>query len=65
LTSVGLTWADGLSDGGAPIFDYRVKSRILGDVEYSVVATDILTQDYTVSDLVLGTTYEFIVEARN
>jgi hypothetical protein len=32
---------------------------------YAVIATGVTTQSYTVTGLVLGTTYEFTVEAQN
>lgn len=64
-TTDGLTWSNGLEDGGQPVIDYRVNRRELGDVDYIVVATGVTTQSHTVTDLVLGTTYEFTVESRN
>jgi hypothetical protein len=33
--------------------------------EYAVIATGITTKSFTVPNLVLGTTYEFTVEAQN
>lgn len=30
ISTLGLTWSDGASDGGAPILDYRVSMAIQG-----------------------------------
>lgn len=61
----GLTWADGINNGGIPILDYRVNFRELNTANYQVVQDGITTQSFTVPNLILGTTYEFTVEARN
>jgi predicted phage tail protein len=60
----GLTWSNGINNGGVPIIDYRINMREQGG-SYSVIATGITSQSYTVIGLVLGTTYEFTVEAQN
>jgi hypothetical protein len=64
-TSDGLTWQDGTLDGGMPVLDYRINIRVSGVGEYVEKASSIATQSHTVSDLVLGTTYDFTVESRN
>jgi hypothetical protein len=63
-TTDGLVWSAGAHDGGLAIIDYRVNRRVEGG-SYSVIASGISTTSYTVDNLVLGTTYEFTVEARN
>lgn len=63
-TTDGLTWADGINNGGVPIIDYRVNMREQGGT-YTVIATGITTQSHTATGLTLGVTYEFAVEARN
>ena len=59
-TTDGLTWADGINNGGVPIIDYTVNYRELGGL-YQEFATGLITKSVTVTGLVLGTTYEFIV----
>lgn len=39
--------------------------RVVGDDNYSIIAIAIAETAYTVQGLVLGTTYQFVVEARN
>lgn len=39
--------------------------RELGDTDYIAVVDGLSTNAYTVTGLVLGTTYEFTVESRN
>jgi hypothetical protein len=56
---------DGESDGGTAIIDYRMNLRIVGASEYTIATSGILDKYYTVTDLALGTNYEFVVEARN
>jgi hypothetical protein len=63
-TTDGLTWDDGTNNGGVAIIDYRINMRVQGGT-YSEIASGIITKSYTATGLVLGTTYEFTVEARN
>jgi hypothetical protein len=63
-TTDGLIWDDGLNNGGVPIIDYRINMRVQGGT-YSEIASSVTTKSYTATGLVLGTTYEFTVEARN
>lgn len=60
-----MVWADGPSNGGISIDDYRVSRRVSGEANFAIVQDGILTTSYTVDGLTLGLTYEFIVEARN
>lgn len=63
-STIGLTWSEGSHDGGLAVEDYRINMAIQGGT-YSVVASGIATTSYVVSGLVLGTTYEWTIEARN
>jgi hypothetical protein len=63
-TTDGLTWEDGVNNGGVAIIDYQISMREQGG-DYSTIATGITAKSYTATGLVLGTTYEFTVEARN
>jgi hypothetical protein len=60
----GLTWSDGVNNGGVAISDYRINMREQGG-SYLAIATGVTTQSYTVTGLTLGTTYEFNIEAQN
>lgn len=63
-TTNGLTWTEGAFNGGLPVIDYRINQKEQGG-SYSEIASGITTTSYTVTSLVVGTTYEFTVEARN
>ncbi len=61
---VGLIWFAPASDGGSPVIDYQVSSKI-GSGAYSVLASDITSKSYTTSSLTSGVIYTFKVAARN
>lgn len=42
-TENGLTWSDGLLDGGAEVIDYRIKMQVLGSGSYSTIALAVTT----------------------
>lgn len=60
----GITWSDGAHDGGLPVLNYRIKMREQGGTLFPI-AVGWTTQSYTVTGLVLGTTYEFTIESQN
>jgi len=62
--TLNLVWLDGPSDGGQPVQDYRVSLREQGGA-FEVIGYVVPQKSITAYDLVLGTTYEFKVEARN
>lgn len=64
-TTDGLTWEDGVNNGGVPIIDYRVNMKVSTDPSFSIIAGSVASTSYTVTSLVLGTTYDFNVEAQN
>ena len=61
---VGLTWSSGASSGGNSISDYRI-SYHAGSDAYSVLASGVPTNSFTVYSLVANTIYTFKIEARN
>jgi hypothetical protein len=63
-TSLGLSWVDGASNGGATVLDYTV-SYVQGDEDYIKLATNVLGQSYTAISLTFGVTYRFKIQARN
>jgi len=36
---IGLTWAEGVYNGGSPVLDYQVEYKIATDSTYSVYAS--------------------------
>jgi len=63
-TVLGLTWADGVENGGLAVLDYRVNIAELGG-SYTVFQSGIVSQSFVVTGLTSGKMYKFKVEARN
>jgi len=63
-SQLALTWSAATFTGGATIEDYRISIAEQGG-SYSVLATGLVTPEYTATGLTFGTTYEFKVESRN
>lgn len=63
-TQIGLTWSEGLSNGGTPVISYRL-SFDQGTNTFVIAASGITTKYFTVTGLTPGTTYKFKIEARN
>ena len=61
---VGLIWSSGSSNGGSPIIDYQISSKI-GSGSYTILATGITTTSYTAASLTADVIYTFKVSARN
>ena len=64
ITTLGITWTDGVSDGGLAVLDYRL-SIALSDESFTIVASGILAKSYIVTGLSTGSIYNFKVESRN
>jgi hypothetical protein len=63
--AIGITWADGISDGGAAVIDYRI-SYDQSTGNYIVLESGITTKTYTTTvTLTSGRTYKFKIESRN
>ena len=61
---VGLTWTDGVSDGGTVIIDYQVQYKV--DNVWVTIATGIKPKSYTTTlSLVAGQSYWFRVISTN
>ena len=60
---VGLTWSAVSYDGGSPVIDYLISSKI-GAGSYSVLATGIQATSYTASSLTADVVYTFKITAR-
>jgi hypothetical protein len=62
-TTLGLTWNEGGSNGGAPVTEYRINIAEQGG-SFSVLAST-ADLNYLATALTSGTTYKFKVEAKN
>lgn len=62
---IGLSWQAGLSNGGSPIIDYQVWYDCGNQSSLTLVAANITTTSYTVTGLIAGHTYVFVVRSRN
>lgn len=62
-TTDGITWANGVNNGGMPIIDYRINIREQGQTDFVIHASEITQVSFTLTGLSLGTTYEVTVEA--
>jgi hypothetical protein len=54
---IGLTWIEGLANGGSVVIDYRV-SLAEESAAYSVIASGVVGLSYTATDLSPGTRYK-------
>lgn len=65
-TSIGLTWSQGLQNGGTPVTSYTLWSdQGSNGNSFQPIASGLLTPSYTVTGLSLGTYYIFKVTATN
>ena len=65
-TTIGMTWQDGLSNGGTEIIDYRVSfDQGTGSNIFFILANSLVLKEYVATGLTSGTTYTFKVQARN
>lgn len=64
-TKVGLTWTNGVSDGGTDIIDYTIQQDQSTGVWKNLVS-GVKTTPYTTTEtLIPGKDYQFRVQARN
>ena len=66
-TTATITWSPPTKDGGAPVTNYVVECRRIGDKKWKVASADVTVPDtvYTVEGLQEETDYEFRVAAEN
>ena len=62
-TQIGLTWSAG-SNGGSPILEYMIYMRV-GSGEWSEHVTGVEIDEYIITGLTTGTTYQFKLLSRN
>lgn len=63
--SITISWSQGLSDGGRPVLDYRVKYALSTSDTFIIASDSILTNTYTINGLQAGQIYKVTVESRN
>ena len=63
-SKIGLSWAQGLNDGGTHVIDFTLSYK-KDSGSYSILESAIVTQTYTAVGLTMGSTYTFKVQARN
>ena len=61
-----MTWEQAAFDGGSSVIDYQVRYKETGSAsDYAFLAAAITDLSYQTSDLSQGSSYDFVVEARN
>jgi hypothetical protein len=64
-TRIGITWSDGVMNGGTPIIDYRVSYDRASGI-WVTLATGLTSKSYTtIVTLMAGQYYSFKVESQN
>jgi hypothetical protein len=63
--TVGLSWSNGVNNGGSTVIDYRVSYKISDDLVFYTLESNIVSLPYSASALTVGLTYMFKVQARN
>ena len=64
MSTLGISWSDGLDSGGLPIDNYKVTVQ-QSETNYNVVENNIIAQSYTALSLLIGYTYTFTVWSVN
>lgn len=57
ISTLGLTWGEGVESGGAPVIDYKVSVSTGGD--YYILVSALTTSYFTAVSLTKGVTYTF------
>jgi len=64
--TITIVWNNGAEDGGTPVIDYIVSyDSGLGTNVFTVLASAVTTQSYSVTQVTPGKTYVFKVQSRN
>jgi hypothetical protein len=64
-TSLGLSWDEGVENGGSPVIDYTVNYEIGTSGSYVELKAGVLLTEYIATGLTPGETYSFKIQARN
>ena len=59
-TQIGLTWTQGINNGGTPVLDYKISYKT-GQNPFETLATSITDLSYSAINLTPGETYSFII----
>jgi hypothetical protein len=62
---IGLSWTQGISNGGSAIIDYSVQFAAEFSSNFVTVATGLTVPSFTLTGLVPGANYQFMVQTRN
>lgn len=63
---IGVSWEDGVSNGGSTIIDYQIWfDDASGDSNFIILASSLTQRQFTANNLYSGSTYSFKVKARN
>lgn len=62
---IGLTWDEGVYNGGSPVIDYMVLYTTADSDNYQIYSQNLLQKQETVTGLTPGVSYKFITRARN
>ena len=62
---VGLTWTEGVFNGGTPVTDYSVYIKSSGASSFTKFVEDIVSTNTVVTDITADTEYQFYVTANN
>ena len=58
---IGLTWDEGVYNGGSPVLDYKLSFKDESGAVFSVYESNIEANTITVTGLTPGVTYQFLV----
>ena len=64
MYQIGLTWYQGLSNGGTPVIDYTIWYQFDTN-PYAIFESGVTQTSYVATSLTTGTVYKFKVQARN
>lgn len=62
---IGLSWDNGLYDGGSPVIDFLLNYKVATDTVYTIYRHDITANTITVTELSPGVIYSFFIQSRN
>lgn len=62
---IGLTWDEGVDNGGSPVLDYKLSFKDVSESVFTVFESNIEANTITVTGLTPSVTYQFLVQSRN
>jgi hypothetical protein len=64
-TQIGITWQQGVSDGGEPVIDYKIMYALEGASTFTMLVEDVTETQYITQAVQAKETYQLKVQARN